>query len=370
MRVGLVVPGGVDRSGRDRVVPSLLLLVERLAARFDLTVFVVDYHPEPQTYPLLGATVRDLGRVTGPRGLRRLRITARLRAALERHGPFDVLHAYWGMPAGIATVDGAKGLGVPVVVTLDSGELVAIDDIGYGLQRRWIDRRAIDRLLRHASAVTVATAFMANLPALARSGVGPIVIPIGVDPQLFPPALRAEGPPWRLLRVGSINPVKDYATLLHTVAQLPGDVSLDIVGEDTMHGAMEALARRLAIEGRVSFHGWQPHDRLPSFFARAHLNIVSSRHESANVTVLEAAASGVPTVGTAVGFVADWDGDRAVAVPAGDPTALAAAIGSLLRDPERRTRLAEAARTWTLAHDADSTAAAFASLYERVVTRR
>ena len=31
MRVALVVPGGLDRSGRTRVVPSLLWLVERLA---------------------------------------------------------------------------------------------------------------------------------------------------------------------------------------------------------------------------------------------------------------------------------------------------------------------------------------------------
>ena len=55
MRIGLVVSGGVDRSGRDRVTPSLLWLVERLARRHDLQVFVLHYYPQPCSYPLLGA---------------------------------------------------------------------------------------------------------------------------------------------------------------------------------------------------------------------------------------------------------------------------------------------------------------------------
>ena len=73
MRIGLVVSGGLDRSGREHVVPSLLWLVERLARRHDMHVFVLHYYPEPCSYPLLGATVQDIGRVEGPPGLRRVR---------------------------------------------------------------------------------------------------------------------------------------------------------------------------------------------------------------------------------------------------------------------------------------------------------
>src|SRR5215831_13973379 len=129
MKIGLVVPGGVDPSGRDRVVPVLLWLIERHARRHDVHVFVLDYFSEPCTYQLAGATVHDLGRVTGPIGLRRFRIARRLAAALITHGPFDILHAYWGMPAGVVTTDVARRLGVPAIVTLTGGELVAIDDI-------------------------------------------------------------------------------------------------------------------------------------------------------------------------------------------------------------------------------------------------
>ncbi|MFI5179691.1 MAG: glycosyltransferase, partial [Vicinamibacterales bacterium] len=262
MRVGLVVTGGVDRSGRERVVPVLLWLIERLARRHEVHVFVLRHEPKPCEYALLGAVVHDLGRVDGPPGFRQVRMRRRLATAVAAQGPFDVLHAYWGMPAGIVTTAVAHRQRVPTVVTFSSGEFVAIDDIAYGLQRRWHDRRAIAATIRRAGRVTVATEFMARMPPLA--GLDPAIVPMGIDVAAFPLAARAEGPPWRLLRVGSINRVKDYATLLHATARLVErrqDVHLDIVGEDTMGGSMQRLAAALGLEARVTFHGFQPTDR-------------------------------------------------------------------------------------------------------------
>lgn len=372
MRLGLVVSGGVDRSGRERVVPSLLWLVERLARRHDVHVFVLHYYPEPCRYRLLGATVHDIGRVKGPPGLRRGQQRRRLAALVQAQGPFDLLHAYQGMPAVVATRFATR-LGIPVVVTLDSGELTSIDDIQYGLQRRWVDRRGVASALRAAARVTVATDFMARMVPDGFSRAPVAVIPIGIDASLFPLATRVEGPPWRLLRVASLNRVKDHPALLHALACLVGrglDVHLDVVGQDTMDGSVQALTRTLHLESRVTFHGFEPSDRLAAFYARAHLHLVPSRHEAAGVVTLEAAATGLATVGTAVGHVADWHPDRAVAVPIRDPNALAGAVIDLLQDPPRRQRVASAARAWTLAHDADWTARQFEATYTEIVERK
>ncbi len=361
MRVAFVVTGGVDRSGRERVIPALLWLIERLARAHDVHVYVLRYHAAPCRYPLLGATVHDLGR---PEGVRR-QVAALLRAwRAERP---DVVHGYWAAPSGLAAAIAARRLGIPSIVTLDSGELVALPDIGYGLQRSRRQRAAVGVTLKLATRLTVCSRYMERL---ARAhGAAPVRIPLGVDVAQFAPAPPVDGPPWRLVHVASLNPVKDQATLLAAfrlvVDRVPG-CHLDIVGEDTLAGRIHDLARTLDLQRHVSFHGFLATEDVVPFFQAAHLHVLSSRHEAAAVVVLEAAACGVPTVGSAVGYVADWMPDRAVGVPPADPPALAGAIVQLLEDPARRRSIACAARPWALAHDADATAAAFGRLYQDV----
>src|SRR3954468_12505443 len=368
MRIGLVVTGGVDRSGRERVTPCLLWLIARLARRHDVHVFALHYYREPCRYPLLGATVHDIGRARVPAGVRRFAQRRRLSAAMAALGRFDVLHAYQGGPAIVAAPI-ARRLGVPLVASFESGELTAIDAIGYGLQRRWFDRRAVAAVLASAARITVPTQFMARRIPAAAIAAPVTIVPAGVDREAFPAVARVEGPPWRLLRVGSINPVKDYVTLLAAFSRLIDrglDVHLDIVGEDTMSGRIQRLARGRHAS-RITFHGFVPTDQLAAFYARAHLHVVSSRHEAAPIAMLEAAATGLPTVATAVGYADDWQPDGAVTVAVGDADALAAAAADLLQDPARRARIASTARAWTLAHDADWTAARFETIYADVV---
>jgi glycosyltransferase involved in cell wall biosynthesis len=362
MRVALVVTGGVDRSARERVIPSLLWFIERQARRCDLAVYALRYHDRPCSYPLLGAMVRDLGR---PRGLAR-QYSALVRA-LKRDGPFDVIHGYWALPSGLVSVAAGRRLGIPSIVTLDSGELVALPDIGYGLQRVWRQRLAVAATLRHATRLTVCSHDMARLAR--EHGVAPDVIPIGVDVNLFTPSDVPDGPPWRLLHVASLNPVKDQRMLLEALRQLVErlpQVHLHIAGEDTIGGEIQAVAQRLGVVQHVTFHGFQSTEALIGLYRGAHLFVLSSRHEAASVAVLEAAACGVATVGTHVGYLADWSPDRALTVAPGDASALADGIAGLLADPPRRRRLAAAARAWTLGHDADFTAAQFDRLYREL----
>ncbi len=364
MRVALIVPGGVDRSATYRVIPVLLALIERLARHHELEVFALAQGGQPDDWPLLGAQVHNVGQ---PRTL------ARTFGALRRQHrqrPFDVVHAVWSGWGGAVAVAAARTLGVPSLVHVAGGELVALADIGYGGRRSALGRLREAVVLRAASRVSAASAPM--IDALARLGIRAVRVPLGIDLRAWGPGAapgRAPGEPARLIQVASLNRVKDQTTLLHALAGLRAAgvaFHMDLVGEDTLAGEIQSLARRLGLEQHLTFHGFLTQAQLRPLLGAAHLLVVSSRHEAGPVALLEAAALGVPAVGTAVGHLAEWSPEAACVVPVADAPALAAAAAAVLGNEARRLALAREAARRVRGADADRTAELFEALYASV----
>jgi glycosyltransferase involved in cell wall biosynthesis len=209
--------------------------------------------------------------------------------------------------------------------------------------------------------------------AVHQFGRQALRVPLGAGIENWPP--RAPRPRDRdrlprLLHVGSLNRVKDQTTMLRALALLADRgvrFHLDIVGEDTLGGAVERAAHALGLASAVTFHGFMTQRELRPLVECADLLIVSSRHEAGPVVLSEAALAGVPTVGTSVGQIRDWAPDAAVAVPIGDVGALAHAITVLIEDDARRLAIAAAAQLRARREDADWTAGRFASIYHRLV---
>ncbi len=380
MRVAVVVTGGLHPSGREQVVPSWLSLFGRLACSHTIHAFVLRHLTDASTYELNGVVVHDLGRPSAPFGLGTWAQQRALVRAIELTGPYDLIHGFWGDPAGFLATRAARRFSIPSVVTLDSGEFVSLPDIEYGSQRTARGRTRVREACTTASRVHVCTEFMAR--KVRTLGIEPTIIPLGVDepegssppqgvgkpqgggkPSGFP-----DGPPWRLLQVASLSRVKNQALLVDALAIMAHtiDVHLDLVGEDTLGGALQARAADLGVAGRITFHGFVHHDRIAGLRTPAHLYIQSSRHESAGVAVLEAAAAGLPVMGTPVGYVADWAPERAVRVQGSSPGELADSIAALLHDPLRRRRLAASGLEFARAHDADHTAENFGKMYSEL----
>src|SRR4030095_16606101 len=113
------------------VVPSWLALFERLARSHDIHAFALKHLEQPQTYSLRGFTVHDLGRPSASFGLARRAQERALARALDRHGPFDLIPGFCADPAGQLSPRAGRRLGIPSVVTCDSGEFVALPSIAY-----------------------------------------------------------------------------------------------------------------------------------------------------------------------------------------------------------------------------------------------
>jgi len=383
VRVALVVPGGVDASLSEKVIPALLWLVEALGKRHEVVVFALGHGEEPARWEIPGASVVDLGRM--PRGrlpglatFERVRELGRLLAA---EGPFDVVHAFWATPCGFAAAAAlatAAALAaprlppVPLVVSLAGGELVGLPEIGYGVDLVPRERAKAAWALSRAAAVTAASAGLVRVAA--RRGFSARRIPLGVERDAFlPPRSRAASPPFRLLHAADLNRVKDQPTLLGAMARLAArgvPFRLDVAGEDVLGGRVQALAARLGLGGHVAFHGRLATPALRALLGEADLFVLSSRHEAGPVAVLEAAACALPTVGTSVGHVAEGNGSWSVATPVGDDAPLAAAIEETLLDPARLERMGRAALAWARENDVDSTADRFSALYDEVTAAR
>jgi glycosyltransferase involved in cell wall biosynthesis len=209
----------------------------------------------------------------------------------------------------------------------------------------------------------------------AATGIRPDIqwLPTGVDTTIFRGSVKpACGEPRRLVHVAGLNEVKNQETLLRAVRQVADvcpHIVLDCIGVDALNGRVQELARNLGIADIVRFHGVLTIDEILPFYHQAHLFVQSSLHESMGAAVLEASAAGVPTVGTNVGIVAEMAPQAAVAVPVGDPGALAKGIVELLENSRRREALALAAQDFARTYSADWTAAQFEALYRRVVQR-
>jgi glycosyltransferase involved in cell wall biosynthesis len=370
VKIALVVPGGLHPSGEREVVPSWLALFEHLSTRHELHAFVLKHLRDAQTYHLRGFTVHDLGRPSSGLGLTRIAQDRALMNALARVGPFDLIQGFFADPAGQLAARAGKRLNIPSVVTCDSGEFVSLPEIGYGSRRTSSGRRVVAEACTLATQVHVCTQFMADLAAAhkIRATIIPLTSISSKTEGTSISAPRAKGASFRLVQVASLSRVKNQRLVIDALRLVREKVNahLDLVGEDTLGGGLQNYAADCGLGTHVTFHGFLPQEGVRQILSTADLYVQSSLHEAAGVSVLEAAASSVPAIGTRAGYVADWSPQRAMALNNATPGSLADAIIALHADPQQRRTLAEAARAFALEHDAAWSAAKFDELYRRL----
>ncbi|MGE5280912.1 MAG: glycosyltransferase [Chloroflexota bacterium] len=184
------------------------------------------------------------------------------------------------------------------------------------------------------------------------------VLPLGLD--LAPLAEPDDGSLWRdtreelgvgeeeilLVFVGRVVRIKRLDVLLEALAQareLEPRLRLALVGDGEERAWLEGVAARLGVASAVLFLGYRR--ELRPLFAAADLAVLSSDNEGTPVSLIEAAAAGLPAVATDVGGVREVVSEETgLLVPRGDAAAFADALLTMSGDPGRRESLGRAAR--------------------------
>src|SRR6476661_3487807 len=122
-----------------------------------------------------------------------------------------------------------------------------------------------------------------------------------------------------------------------------------VAGEGPARESLEALSRQLGLSDCTVFAGARRD--IPRILPLLDLFVLPSLYEGFGIAILEAMAAGKPVVATAVGGIPEFvvPGETGLLVEAGNAAALADAIGSLLRDPERARQMGIRGRARVLA---------------------
>lgn len=306
--------------------------------------------------------------VVGAPGLRSMVRAPALERWLRELGP-DVVHVHSGV--WLKAARAARRAGVPRIVHTIHG---LEREPWYGPPLKRIAARDTDLVVGVSRDLVDFLRQRVHVPEPRLA-----LVPNGVDAARYRPgprtgALRAAlGIDDDRLLVGSVArllPVKNHALLLEAFARAhraaPRSAprsALVLVGNGALEPSLRALADALGVGEHVHFTGFSHH--VDEVLRDLDVFVLSSDSEGMPVSVLEAMATGLPVLATAVGSVPHLldEGRCGVLVPPRDVEAMTGALAGLLAgDPVRRRELGAAARRRAVEHFSEE---AMVSTYER-----
>ena len=266
--------------------------------------------------------------------------------AEHRRKPFDVLHAQYGYPNGWAVLLAARQIGIPTVVSIQGGD------------GHWVGSCCETHRLGMLNVLNHANALLIGCDSFAQEVVGRldvprerfIIVPGAVDVERFKPVPgRAPGDaadPVRLLYHGRVDRRKGALDFLEALAMLRGwDVpfAATISGIGPDYDSCRELTARLGLD--VAFPGYVDYDGAPALYSQADVFVSPTYAEGFSNTILEAMASGLPSVSCFAVGVVDClrDNENGLLVQPGDVPAQAEALRRVITDTALRRRLAATA---------------------------
>jgi glycosyltransferase involved in cell wall biosynthesis len=273
----------------------------------------------------------------------------------------EVVHAHWWFPNGVVGTWLGGLARIPLVTTLHGTDVRLARSVG-------VAKPLFGHVLRHSAAVTTVSHWLKEETEALVPGVHPTVAPMPVATDLFGPGSSRDGQ--HLLFVGRLMPQKGVEHLLHALALMKTQASLDIVGDGPSRASLEQLAKQLGVAQRIRWHGQVSQSELPILYQRAAAVVVPSIDEGLGLVAVEALLCETPVVAFDSGGLRDviQHNKTGILVKPGDRAALAGALDELLARDGRGSDLGRAGRIYALSAFApESAARRYAGIYRQVL---
>jgi glycosyltransferase involved in cell wall biosynthesis len=261
-----------------------------------------------------------------------------------RRDPPEVVHAQ-SWTSGVAAVAGARGLGIPLAVTLHPPGAGGHRKAGPGARERM--ESSITRSVQTVLACSDREA--ARLSRLTASRRDPRsasvrIVPPGVDTATFCPEgpAAARGTRARLLVVSPPGDGPEIATALRALAELP-NTELVVAGgpargrlrRDPGYGALTELARQLGVADRLTCTGAVREADMPELMRSADVLVHLGQDHGLAMVPVEAMACGTAVIAAENGAQPDAviHENTGFLVPPGNPAQLVRRIRQMLASP-------------------------------------
>ena len=170
---------------------------------------------------------------------------------------------------------------------------------------------------------------------------------MGVDTDLFTPALKKKQNTLNIGFLGRLVPEKGLDTLFAAVGRLKKqniDCQVTICGSGASEAELRQEAELQQISDRVVWRGAVPHDAAPSELGNFDILVLPSRSvatwkEQFGHVIIEAMAMGIPVIGSNCGEIPNVIAREDLVFPESDSTALAEILKRIICDDSWREEM-------------------------------
>ena len=195
------------------------------------------------------------------------------------------------------------------------------------------------------------------------------MIPNGVDLQVFDPGDFCLQDPPRIIFAARFMAQKNPLQVVETLAELTElPWQCEMLGDGPLKEEVEQRVQVLGLQDRIRLHGWVTPEEVLQWYRQSDILFMPSLSEGLPVAGVQALAMGLALVVSRIGGWVDCvrEGENGFMMNPQDRAGFAAALRTLLNNPQYLLAARRASRALAMRFDLKRVVAAYAAIFSSV----